>query len=180
MYYKIKNKKSEVYKKLYELRKKELQIEDDNEKAINEKIGLKYEEIFGYLGQQNHQRVTQYSGFCFLEPEKVDLKIWKKIPEEIYVPNTRTKKGKEMEEFLSNSLQKSNFDYVIDILGLEDLSRFKFPFVKIAENRSIYLFLDDKHEPENEDIIEITKKEFSEIKEIKHKKLQKLNLSNKL
>lgn len=163
MYYKIENKDCEVYKKLHELRTKEEKIENDNILAIKEKTGLNWENSFGRIGQQNFRRVSSYSGFEFTEPEKVDLKIWKRHKEhnEIFVPNTKTKLGREMQEFLNNGLDGSRFDTVLEILQLEDLRRFTFPFVEII-GETIILYLDDNHEPKDLNVIEITKREFNE------------------
>ena len=164
MYYKIENKDCKVYQQLHELRTNELQIEKDNISAIENKTDLKWVNSFGNHGQQNFRRVTSYKGFAFNDPSKVDLKIWKQHKEEktVYVPNTRTKLGREMDEFLRNGLQGSNFNKVIKILDLPDLRRFTFPFVDIASDGTIYLFLGEDHEPKDKNIIEITKREFIE------------------
>jgi len=165
MYYKITNKESEVYKQLHALRTKELQIEEDNIKAIENKTGLIWENSFGNHGQQTFRRVSSYSGFEFKEVDKIDSKIWKQHKEhkEVYVPNTRTKLGKEMQEFLNNGLQGSRFDKVIEILKLQDLRKFTFPYLEITEDDELIIFLGDDHEPKDENVIEITKKEFKEI-----------------
>lgn len=165
MYYKIENKGCEVYKKLHEQRVKEEQMELKNIASIIEKTGLNWENSFGRRGQQNFRRVSSYSGFEFTEPEKVDLKIWKRHKEhtEIFVPNTRTKLGREMQEFLSNGLEGSRYDIINDILGLEHLRRFTFPFVEIVGEK-IILFIDDQYDLEDENIIEITKREFNELR----------------
>ena len=164
MYYKITNKESEVYKKLHELRTKELQIQKDNDKAIEEKTGLKFKTFLGDSGQQNFRRVRQYRGFKFTTPDKVDLKIWKTDSEhkEIFVPNRKTKLGREMAEFLLNGLKGSRYDKVFDILKLEHLRKFTFPYVEIS-NEVILIFLSDKQEPKDSNVIEITKKEFNEL-----------------
>lgn len=73
MYYKIENKECEVYKKLHQMRTEEIQIGKENEKAIEEKTGLKFESYLGRSGQQNFSRTTEYFGFKFAEPQKVDL-----------------------------------------------------------------------------------------------------------
>ena len=166
MYYKIENKDSKVYQELYALRTKEIQIEKDNIKAIEEKTGMTWENSFGNHGQQTFRRVTSYSGFEFKETEKIDTKIWKQHKEhkELYVPNTRTKLGREMQEFLNNGLQGSRYDKVIEILDLEELRRFTFPFVEIVDDL-IIVFLGDDHEPKDENVIEITKKEFQSLRE---------------
>jgi len=166
MYYKITNKDSKVYQELHALRTKELKIEEDNIKAIEEKTGMTWENSFGNHGQQTFRRVSSYQGFEFKEAEKVDTKIWKQHKEhkELYVPNTRTKLGREMQEFLNNGLQRSNYNRVIDILDLEHLRRFTFPFVEIAGDL-IIVFLGDEHEAKDENLIEITKKEFQSLRE---------------
>ena len=100
----------------------------------------------------------------FGETEKVDLKVWKRDKEhtEIFVPNTRTKLGREMQEFLNNGLEGSRYDIINDILGLESLRRFTFPFVEIV-GKKIILYVDDQYDLNDKDIIEITKREFNEL-----------------
>jgi len=166
MYYKITNKDSKVYQELHALRTKELKIEEDNIKAIEEKTGMTWGNSFGNHGQQTFRRVSSYQGFEFKETEKIDPKIWKQHKEhtELYVPNTRTKLGREMQEFLNNGLQGSRYDTVIKILDLEELRRFTFPFVEIVDDL-IIVFLGDDHEPKDQNVIEITKKEFQSLRE---------------
>ncbi len=164
MYYKIENKDCEVYKSLHKLRSKELQIQKENEEAISKKIGLDYKQFNGYHGQQHFARVTTYLGFQFTEVEKIDRKIWKPSKErsDIFEPNRKTKVGKEMSEFLFYELQKSCVYDVFELLNLSHLGRFTFPYVEII-NDSIVLYLDDKREPVDENVVEITKKEFDNL-----------------
>lgn len=163
MYYKILNKESELFKKLSELRNTEKQIESENEKAIEEKIGQKFTHFLGDAGQQHFRRVKQYIGFKFTEPEKVDLKIWKRDAEhtEYFIPNKKTLLGRKMHEFLLNGLQSSLYSTVWDILEVPHLHRFSFPFVCV-KNEMVLVYLDHRHEPKsNADIIEITRSEFN-------------------
>lgn len=164
MYYKIENKECKVYKELHELRTTELQIQDENEKAIEEKTGLKFKTFLGDSGQQNWRRVRQYNGFKFTTPNKVDLKIWKTDSEhkEIFVPNRKTKIGREMAEFLLNGLKGSCYDKVWKILKLEPLRKFTFPYVEIV-GEVILIFLSDSQEPKDKNVIEITKRQFNEL-----------------
>lgn len=164
MYYKIENKECEVYKKLHELRTKELIISEENKQSIKDKSGLDFESFLGHSGQQNFRRVTQYTGFKFTEPEKVDLKIWQrdKTHSEIFIPNRKTKLGREMAEFISNGLKGSNFMKPFEIFGLEHPRRFSFPFVHIV-GEIIVLYFDDQTEPKDENVIEITKREFDAL-----------------
>jgi len=165
MYYKIVNKESEAFKKLHELRTNELQIEKDNVSAIESKTGLKFESYLGNTGQQNFWRVTQYSGFKFTEHQKVDLKVWKQDSshKDIFVPNRKTKLGREMAEFLSNGLKGSTYWKVFEILSIPRPSRFTFPFVEIF-GETIGLYLGDEQQPNDENIIEITSKEFETLR----------------
>lgn len=164
MYYKIENKNCEVYRKLHEMRTKELKISEENKKAIKEKTGLTFDCFLGSSGQQNFRRVTQYIGFLFKEPEKVDLKIWKKNKDypEFFEPNRRTKLGREMEEFLRNGLKGSRYDKPLDILGLEPHGRFTFPYVEIVGD-IILIYLDNNMNPKDENVIEITRTEFDSL-----------------
>jgi hypothetical protein len=164
MYYKIENKECEVYKKLFALRILELQITEDNIAAIEEKTGLKWESFVGQSGQQNLRRTNQYYGFKFTEPEKVDLKIWQPYKEnkEFFVPNKRTKLGREMAEFLLNELKGSRYSAVWDILNLKHIGRFTFPFVEICGDL-IIVYLDQKQVPKDENLIEITSVEADKI-----------------
>ncbi len=161
MYYKIKNTESEVYNKLHKMRTNEIRIEKDNLLKIQEKTGLKWDSFFGYGGQQCYPRVTQYKGFKFKDPSKVNMKIWKEHKEHknVFIPNKRTKAGKEIAELLSNGLESSSFCTVFDILEIgHPVGKFVFPYVDIKGDL-IVMYLDDSHEPNNDDIIEITKAE---------------------
>jgi len=174
MYYKVENKNCDVYKKLHALREKEIQMEEDNSSLLKEKIGFNFTQFLGYPGQQTFSRVTEYHGFKFIDTNNINLKVWKeeKCNKGIYTPNLRTKLGREMGSFISNGLKKSCFSNVIDILKIEDYvnGRFSFPFVEIC-NETIILWLDDKVDLENKDVIEITKIEFTSIyKSIKNEK----------
>ena len=165
MYYKIENKECEVYKKLYELRTKELKIEKQNITSIELKTGHQWTAFLGNSGQQsNVRRVNQYTGFAFINPELVDLKIWKKHPEydEIFIPNSRSKLGREIQAFLLNGLEGSSYYDVFKILNLEHKSKFTIPYVEIYDD-IILIYLGDEYEPKDTNIIEITKKEFNQL-----------------
>lgn len=165
MYYKIENKECEVYKKLHEMRTKELQMEEENKQAITEKTGLKWEKFLGHSGQQNFNRVTQYVGFNFEEPEKVNTKMWIKHPnhEGIYIPNNRTKNGREMNQFIRNGLKGHAFSTVFKNLDMpQPMGRFTFPYVEICGD-TIVIYLGDAQEPKDSNIIEITKRDFNEL-----------------
>lgn len=161
MYYKIENKKSDVYKKLYAMREIELKIEKDNKSKLENQFGS-FDAFLGIGNQQNFFRVSQYTGFKFSSPQEIDLTAWKLHAdfEGVYVPNRRTKAGKAAKKFIDN-LEKRWVDDPLIILGVKEStpSYFTFPFVEITGD-IIVLYLDDKTNPKDENVIEITKKEF--------------------
>jgi len=164
MYYKIENKNCELYKKLHEMRSNELRMEIENKDAIKEKTGLEWIAIIGKYGQQNWNRVTVYQGFEFKDKSKVDPKIWKpsnRFPE-CHVPNTRTKVGREMADFLGSGLKGFAFTKALRILGLHTTGRFQFPFIEISDDL-IIMCLDKQHQPEDHNVIEITSVEFNNV-----------------
>ena len=165
MYYKITNTECEVYKKLHEMRTEEVAMNAENERMIRAKVVLDWDRFYGGNNQQNFHRVQMYGGFCFKEHDKVDLKIWKKHKEDdnTYVPNIRTKAGKEISNFLEKSLQKSDFRKPFKILDIDYGRRVTFPFVEIVGG-TILLYLSDRHQPKDENVIEITSREFFDFK----------------
>lgn len=166
MYYKIENKECEVYKKLHEMRTKELQWEKENRQAVEEKTGLNFQYFLGHRGQQQFNRNTSYSGFSFQDPEKVDMKVWKKHPKysSVFIPNTRTKEGKQMNEFLRNGLKGHSFSIVFKILGIpQSMGRFIFPYVEICGDVIVIFLGDEQPELTDPNIVEITKKEFNNL-----------------
>lgn len=89
------------------------------------------------------------------------MKVWvkHKIHTDIFIPNKRTKLGREMDEFLRNGLKASYYYKPLEILGLPHLNRFSYPYVEIVGDL-ILIYLDEKYEPKDENLIEITKREF--------------------
>ena len=162
MFYKITNKESELYKKLHELRTNERKIDKENNAAVKQLVGDDWDHFSGWEGQQNFHRVTMYSGFAFKHPEKLPPKTWKKHKEyeDIYVPDRRTKNGRAIAEALDD-LPHSSVLYVFEILDMEMLGRFVFPYIEICDDETIVLFVDDKFDLEKKfpDVVEITKKE---------------------
>lgn len=169
MFYKITNTESELYQKLHDLRIKELEIDKENEKAIKEKIDIPYSGFYGKQGQGNMCRTNRYAGFVFTDTENIDSKIWKQHKEhkEVYVPNKRTKVGREMNEFLSN-LPGSNIFDLWEILRIDMKGKFRYPYLFI-HNGDLYLYSDDEVKDEN--AVEITKREFDKVVDEYNKEL---------
>ena len=162
MYYKIENQECKVYKKLKALREQEIQFEKENRIAIYDKTGLFFEEYLGKSGQQTFDRVTSYSGFGFTDVENVSLKTWSRHKDypNIFIPNKRTKLGKEMATFLSSGLKRSCFSKPFEILGVDCGRKFTFPFIQDVDG-VIFIFWGDNETPKDENVIEITSVEFN-------------------
>lgn len=166
MFYKITNKESELYKKLHELRTDERKFDEENKAAVKQLVGDDWDYFTGWDGQQNIFRVTVYSGFAFKHPENLPPKTWKKHKEyeDIYIPDRRTKNGRAIEEALYN-LPRSSVLHVFEILEIETLGRFVFPYVEICDDETIVLFVEDKFDLEKKfpNVVVITKKEAIEL-----------------
>lgn len=167
MYYKITNTESKVYKELYALRQEELLIERENRKAVENVVGCDWDNYRGRAGQQHFWRVTQYVGFVFNHPDRLPAKTWRQVKDtpDIYVPDTRTKNGKQIKKFL-DELPHSSIQKVFSILGCRLEGGFIFPYVEIGCDDVIVLYMSDRFDEtlsKNKDIIEITFKEFKEI-----------------
>ena len=163
MFYKIIDGKSKTYQKLVELNDNEKEIENLNKKLIEEITdGLEWDSFKGYDRQINLGRVLRVEAFHFTEPDKVDANKWKPLKEnsEYYVPNKRTKVGKELAAKLNQQKQSSVYK-VFDILNLDIPNQFRFPQFFVLDD-IIVLYLDERFEIHNPDVVEITKTEFEQ------------------
>ena len=162
MYFKIENKNSWVYGMLHALRTKELSYEKQNKESVEKSVVYPFTKFGGYPGQQNARRVTLYLEFKFTNPEEVSMKTWQPSGNAgFFRPRLVTKKGRVMSNFLHNGLKYSDYREIYRILDIKRPDVFVYPFMEIAANGSIYLYL--KHElPKDVNIIEITSKEFEE------------------
>ena len=166
MYYKITNTTCELYKKLHQLRTDERRMDKENREKVDEVVGTDWSDFYGHFGQRNWGRVTEYRGFVFNDPSKLDPKTWKRDEKNpsTYIPNLRCKEGKKMNKFLSEGLQRSSFFKLQDILNIEYIGRFSLPFVEIVDD-VIILKLDENFKPSDPNLIEITSVEFKSIYE---------------
>ncbi|MEG1617374.1 MAG: hypothetical protein RR202_10470 [Bacteroidales bacterium] len=164
MYYKIENQDSELYKALRTQREKEIENDKRNMELIAEKIPQEWEGFFGRAGQQTFNRTSVYRGFKFNNPNDLPNGIWveKKGNPGIYIPNKRTKGGKEMAEFLDD-LGGFRFTLIFEILGLGyPQGTFSFPYVELIGD-TVLIHLDDIFELKHEGLKEITRTEFYSI-----------------
>ena len=170
MFYKIENKDCKVYQDLKALLDKEKSYNEYNRKVAEEVTkGLEWHKFVGQGTQCSFYRVRFYWGFVFTQPEKLNPKEWmpyKQMPGS-FIPNKRTKAGKDIQERL-NKQKRSDLFCLEKILNISFLGRESFKFPQIfLKNDVIVMFLDEKHNPTDENIIEITSKEFKEILDIK-------------
>lgn len=165
MYYKMTNVDSPQYKELREFRENEIKIEVENKKTIQDIVKHDFDKFRGRQGQASFDRVTRWSGFLFKEPDKVDSNVWRTDPENKggYLPNKRTKQGKEMAKQLESMPSSSLFTF-IELLEIEMTGRFSYPFLFVCGDTLLF-YIDDAFEPKGKDFIEITKKEFEETRE---------------
>lgn len=165
MYYKMTNTSCEKYKQLRAFREKEIEIEKENRKAIEKIVRHPFDKFVGHSGQNSFDRVTRWRGFVFTDTKNIDERIWKTDKEfpDAYFPNRRYKEGKAMYERI-NALQKSSFFKFMELLGIEFIGRFSWPYIFISGDVLLF-YLDDKFEPTDENFIEITKKEFDATRE---------------
>lgn len=174
MFYKITNTESELFKALFDLRKREKEYDERNEKKLIELFGSSWGQYFGHTGQSSFYRVKKYEGFAFLEPHKLkDPGAWKSSTDKkgLYFPNRKTKKGREIHRLLLNGLEVSSLFEVFEILGLDSpTGRFKFPYV-FAFKDVILVTLGDV-ELTHKDVEEITYKEFDSIRDDKFNRFQ--------
>lgn len=159
-YYKVTDTNSDTYKNCSEF----LQKEADLRKAQLEAIEARVPKFKTYRGRKGFYRIVTFIGFVFEEPEKLDPKEWKTELVEGYqlsTPNPRTKKGKEMKNFLRNFDRTNNWD-LDRILKLDKqiVNGSFYPADLFNHNDTIYIFIDAKFrkgfEQENDGIIEIT------------------------
>ena len=173
MYYKLIDKESTLYKNLYDMRVKELQIEKDNAERIKQRYPKWNDQFLGRKGQQNFNRVTTYLGLGFDSEQDVDPKEFKssKDYKGLYEPNRRTKKGKESKAFF-DSLGRSSYSSLMNILSNEGIDnvygRFIFPYIEIGSD-GLYCYFDDRMKLPSV-FIEITSVEFKKALNINSNK----------
>lgn len=163
IYYKITDKESDLYKKLYEQRTMELEAHKQNQVTLAKLIPYKWDIYSGHR-DNSFSRIQRYFGFKFENPEEVDMKVWKRDPNhpEIFIPNKRTKAGKEIQKAISN-LKCFSFMEIMDILDIKDYcGRYVIPTLEIAGD-TILVSVDDKHKLTQQDAIMITMDEFFNI-----------------
>lgn len=158
MFYKITNTQCDIYRKLKSQRKEELKVTEENKEFLKKNIPYKYKRYYGYAAQ-GARRIPIAIGFYFLHPKEVDTKVWREDTKRagLYFPNKRTKKGRDMQELIERQRGFSGFK-LLDMLGIDYHGEFYCPQMWV-EKGIVLLSLDDNHQPKDENIIEITRKE---------------------
>ena len=147
MYYKIIDKTSKQYKKLHKLRTKELKMEKDNLKALNERLGFEWDKFIGYPGQQNFNRVPIYMGFKPKSMEEIDFTIWRKDKEhpDYIVPNRKTKADRNIAGFLLFSIKAKDFKRIKSEMTNLQILLF-FPLALVGAVRYMVIIKRKKYE----------------------------------
>lgn len=168
MYYKITKKSNKIYKKLRAVREKEIENEKKNRETVEKLIGFELTLFVGVTQQHSLDRMTSYSGFKFPDGVTPDPKVWvksKKFPD-YYVPNRRTKVGREMAKSLHSLPSVSSSWDIWEAIGVKTPYRsFSIPALYLSGNGDVIIYLDDNMEPTDKDVIEITRTEFNKTLE---------------
>lgn len=163
MYYKLTNPQGETFRKLKELRTKEMDINRQNRLAIMKAAGHSFVEYIGSADQQTLNRTIIYEAFKFMKPQDLDPQVWQEDKEYkgFYKPYGRTKTGRAMDDFIDN-LPKSDFRMVLTALNLRHPHgiSFKLPYLALMNKDLLLLELDDYFRPTVTGLTEITREEF--------------------
>lgn len=161
MYYKLTNKESKIYQDLAALRRKELEIDEQNKKTLKERFPDWNGGFYGSSSQRGFNRTTLYFGLCFNDHNSVNKKEWLyNKSNDCFIPYNRTKVGRELNTFLQ-SLPHVSLWKLTEILGVDLMGTFKIHFMDFGKDDIIILRLDDKYVL-SEVFTEITSKEFKE------------------
>lgn len=158
IFYKITNIECGIYCKLKAQREKELKAIKENKEFLERNIPYKYKRYCGYT-DQGARRIPIAVGFYFLHPEEVDTKVWREDAKRagLYFPNKRTKAGRDMQAVIDCQRGFSGFK-LLDMLGIDYYGEFSCPQMWV-EKGVVLIALDDKHQPKDENLIEITRNE---------------------
>ena len=167
LYYKVKNKDSDLYKRANEFLSMEEKLREIQRKTIESQLP-KFSKCKGIKA---FNRIMQYTGFVFDDKETINTKVWKTKEENgemLSTPNLRTKVGKAMNEFLRSFKRTSVWD-VNKILNIDEKSLYGsfYPANLFVFNECIYIIIDSQYrdvfEKNNTDIIEITNGEMTKV-----------------
>lgn len=167
MYFKITNKESKMYQDVMAYIKKRRKQTEDNYKTVEDRLG-KFTKTLSSEG--GFYVLPTISGIVPTEVTEIEGMIPDKKYPDVLVPNRRTKKGKEIQDFL-NRLPNWWYTDGLDLFPMKrkDITgeRFYTPYIEEFDG-IIVVRLDDKHNPQQtEDFVEITTSEFKAITKIK-------------
>ena len=165
MFYKITDKQSSTYQQLRSIRENEIRIERENAAKVETLLGFPITRFVGRISQNSLERVTIYSGFEFPEGIIPDPKAWKPSKEHrgIYVPNRRTKEGRNIYRQLCSLERSVTFWDIWEIVeAVSPYGSFQFPKVYLCGD-TLLVYLDEQQTPKNTALVEITKTEFDRI-----------------
>lgn len=165
MYFKITNKESELYKKLEAYIKKRRHQKNTNYNLIKEFLQVDFNQALCSSG--GFLCLPSIKGIVPLSKKEIEgMKPDKQYPNVLF-PNKRTKKGKEIDEFLNNL---PNWWYKEEVILLPVRKtnspsgiKFSTPYIEIIDE-TIIVRVDKCFQPyETEDFTEITETHFMKI-----------------
>lgn len=159
-YYKVEDVDSDLFKKASEF----LDMEEEFINTQKQTVEKKVPKFSYYKCRRGFERIVRYIGFVFDDQENIDKKVWKTKEVDgkmLSVPNTRTKAGKEMKEFLGSFKRTTCWD-VERLLSIDKKSIYGefYPADLFKNNGVVYIFIDSQYrdifEQENVGFKEIT------------------------
>lgn len=144
MIFKFTDLENKVTKSLISFRNKEVDINESNAKAVPKLVKASYDGVYGNGSQQSCVRTNTYKGFKFTEPDTIDPKVFKQKDidgESVFMPNARTKVGREMKNALNNLPCTTVFN-LFDLILCVTPYAFTYPYLELF-NGILYLFVDD-------------------------------------
>lgn len=155
MFFKITKQNADLYNKLNDIliEAEEKKIED--EKLLSEAIPYKRGEIYyGSRAWQGFSINIQYKGLSFEDGQDIDPKVWINKGQ-YYIPNSRTKKGKEMRNILYKTGDTLVFK-ILDLILPEIIGRFTIPRVYHGNECLVVYVGEDERKHVAESLEEIT------------------------
>lgn len=160
VFYKVIDSSSELYRKCNDFLKMENDLREAQKNAIRERVP----EFKTYYGERGFNRIHKYTGFVFEHVYDIDSKVWttKMVNGRMLSkPNTRTKAGRAMRDFLSSFNRTTCWD-VDELLSIKVVANGESYYMTdlFKHNDCIYICVDVKwhksFEANNKDFIEIT------------------------
>ena len=135
-------------------------LQKKNEKQLKEIVPFEWNQYMGHGKGSGFNLLVDYDGFVPKDKSITKLDGWKtdKKYNIVFIPDLRTKKGKEIKEKLKN-LNKVWFKDVFTAIDLkqEDLRRFTVPYLFLStDKKEIFLKTSDEQKVDKKRFEEVT------------------------